>query len=203
MEKNKPTYFYLMRHGQTLFNVQNRIQGWCDSPLTEKGIQDAKSVRDYFDRHGMTFDYYYCTTTERASDTLELATGQMDYKRIKGLKEFHFGSFEGQPESLHPKTKLAGHFGDHYAQFGGETQDQFVERIVTTAKELVERHRGSKILAVSHAGALMTFLHAVEPELSFDKVPPNCGILVFTNDDRGFHFQKMIDPVNNKEYFKT
>lgn len=31
------TRFYLMRHGQTLFNTLNRIQGWCDSPLTEKG----------------------------------------------------------------------------------------------------------------------------------------------------------------------
>ena len=54
--------FYLMRHGETLFNTQKRVQGWCDSPLTEK--------------HDMTFDQYYCTTIERTSDTIELATGQ-------------------------------------------------------------------------------------------------------------------------------
>ena len=34
---------YLMRHGQTLFNLQHKIQGWCDSPLTELGIKQAKS----------------------------------------------------------------------------------------------------------------------------------------------------------------
>ena len=103
---------YLMWHGETLFNTLNRIQGWCDSPLTEKGQDQARQVRAYFEKHDMTFDQYYCTTTERTSDTIELATGQTDYQRVKGLKEMHFGIFEGQPEYLH--------LGDHYAQFGGE-----------------------------------------------------------------------------------
>ena len=83
------TRLYLMRHGQTLFNTLNRIQGWCDSPLTEKGRDQARQVRTYFEKHDMTFDQYYCTTTERASDTIELATGRTDYHRIKGLKEMH------------------------------------------------------------------------------------------------------------------
>ena len=94
--------FYLMRHGQTLFNTLNRIQGWCDSPLTEKGQDQARQVRAYFEKHDMTFDQYYCTSTERASDTIELATGQTDYQRVKGLKEMHFGIFEGQPEYWGP-----------------------------------------------------------------------------------------------------
>ena len=98
-----------MRHGQTLFNTLNRIQGWCDSPLTEIGRDQARQVRAYFEKHDMTFDQYYCTTTERASDTVELATGRTDYHRIKGLKEMHFGIFEGQPEYLHPKTSVVGH----------------------------------------------------------------------------------------------
>ena len=102
------TRLYLMRHGQTLFNTLNRIQGWCDSPLTEKGRDQARQVRAYFEKHGMTFDQYYCTTTERASDTIELATGRTDYQRVKGLKEMHFGIFEGQPEYLHPKTSIVG-----------------------------------------------------------------------------------------------
>ena len=37
---------YLMRHGQTLFNVRRKIQGWCDSPLTELGIQQAQSAKE-------------------------------------------------------------------------------------------------------------------------------------------------------------
>lgn len=40
---------YLMRHGQTLFNLEHKIQGWCDSPLTELGINQAKIAGRYFE----------------------------------------------------------------------------------------------------------------------------------------------------------
>lgn len=69
---------YLMRHGETLFNVQHKIQGWCDSPLTEKGIKQAQKVRDYFSKKGITFDHAYCSTSERCSDTLELIVDAKD-----------------------------------------------------------------------------------------------------------------------------
>lgn len=46
---------YLMRHGQTLFNLQHKIQGWCDSPLTELGIKQAKVAGKWFKDHDITF----------------------------------------------------------------------------------------------------------------------------------------------------
>lgn len=100
------TRLYLMRHGQTLFNTLNRIQGWCDSPLTEKGREQARQVRAYFEKHDTTFDQYYCTTTERASDTIELATGRTDYHRIKGLKEMHFGILKVNQSIFIPRHLL-------------------------------------------------------------------------------------------------
>jgi broad specificity phosphatase PhoE len=63
---------YLVRHGETLFNTQGKIQGWSDSPLTERGIKQAQAVRDYFGSEGISFDHAYSSTSERASDTLEL-----------------------------------------------------------------------------------------------------------------------------------
>ena len=102
------TRLYLMRHGQTLlthsigFKVGVILLDW------RKVGEQARQVRAYFEKHDMTFDQYYCTTTERASDTIELATGRTDYQRVKGLKEMHFGIFEGQPEYLHPKTSVVG-----------------------------------------------------------------------------------------------
>ena len=56
---------YLMRHGQTLFNLQNKIQGWCDSPLTELGQYQAKVAGQYFKDHQITFDHAYCSTSYR------------------------------------------------------------------------------------------------------------------------------------------
>ena len=97
-----------MRHGQTLFNVYRRIQGWCDSPLTEVGINQAIAARKLIE--GINFDHYYCSTAERASDTLELVTeGKVPYTRLKGLKERYFGVFEGQSEDLNPPWELPAH----------------------------------------------------------------------------------------------
>ena len=93
---------YLMRHGQTLFNQLHKIQGACDSPLTQQGIDDAKKVGRMFKDKGIIFDHAYSSTQERASDTLELITNQ-PYQRLKGLKEWNFGVFEGESERLNPK----------------------------------------------------------------------------------------------------
>ena len=77
-----------MRHGETEFNVRKKIQGWCDSPLTEIGIQQAKIAGTYFSNNQIEIDHAYSSTSERASDTLEIVTdNQMPYHRLKGLKE--------------------------------------------------------------------------------------------------------------------
>ena len=55
---------YLMRHGETLFNQQHRVQGFCDSPLTEKGIAQAKQAGAYFKEQGIVFDGAYASTQE-------------------------------------------------------------------------------------------------------------------------------------------
>ena len=108
---------YLMRHGQTLFNVQHKIQGWCDAPLTELGIKQAQLAGEYFIKNHITFDHAYSSTSERACDTLEYATRfQVPYVRVKGLKEWNFGVFEGKDECLNPKLP----YGDFFKPFGGE-----------------------------------------------------------------------------------
>ena len=62
---------YLMRHGETLFNTQKRVQGWSDSPLTERGIAQAQAVGQYFKEQGIVFTSAYSSTQERATDTLK------------------------------------------------------------------------------------------------------------------------------------
>ncbi len=104
---------YFMRHGQTLFNLLRRKQGWCDSPLTELGIEQAKTVGATLRGRGLTFDHAYSSTSERACDTLELAFPGQPYERVKGLKEWNFGKFEGASEDLNPRLP----YGDFYKQY--------------------------------------------------------------------------------------
>ena len=91
--------FYLMRHGQTLFNLRIKMQGHCDSPLTELGRKQAEVAGEYL--KNIEIDHAYSSSLERCCDTLEIATNEsIPYTRLKGLKEMNFVVFEGESEDL-------------------------------------------------------------------------------------------------------
>ncbi|RRK10858.1 histidine phosphatase family protein [Lactiplantibacillus garii] len=185
---------YLMRHGQTLFNKLHRIQGWSDSPLTEQGIAGAKQVGAYFKSHDIHFDHAYCSTQERASDTLELVTDQ-SYERLKGIKEWGFGVFEGESEVLNPQPDpVRQTHGDFFLQYGGENDFQVQERVVKTLTAVMERPDHQQVLAVSHGGASFMFLRRW---LSIDEIKrrqirfDNCAVFKFSYDAGQFTFESV------------
>lgn len=186
---------YMMRHGQTLFNELNRIQGWCDSPLTELGIRQAKGARKYFVDNGIIFDHAYSSTAERACDTLEIVTGySMPYKRIKGLKEMNFGKFEGQSETLNPPRDI---FEDFFLDFGGESRSNVRRRLYETNTQIMEEDN-QVVLVVSHAGACAHFLSVVEGinRLNEERKKgfSNCTILKYSYENNKFHLEDVIRP---------
>ena len=149
---------YLMRHAETLFNVQHKIQGWCDSPLTDRGVEQAKAAGRLFAERGLSFDHAYCSTAERCSDTLEIVTTQafgapLPYERLKGLRECGFGQFEGKDECLNPPAP----YGEFFVPYGGESDEQVGERMLATLTEVMERPGHEHVLAVSHAGSSLHF----------------------------------------------
>ena len=188
---------YLMRHGQTLFNELHKIQGASDSPLTDQGIADAKAVGKYFKENNIQFDHAYSSTQERASDTLELVTDQ-PYERIKGLKEWNFGLFEGESERLNPKfNPKVGSMGDSFVPYGGESADGVQKRMKDTLIDLMNQEDNQQVLAVSHGGAIYLFLRNW---LSLSEIVKhtdlhNCSILKFTFDKDVFEYQETINVV--------
>lgn len=94
---------YLMRHGQTLFNLKGRIQGSSDSPLTDLGVQQAQAAGHYFTQHQIKFDSAVSSTQERASDTLEHAIPGQPYTRLKGLKNGHLVYLKGRVFNYYAK----------------------------------------------------------------------------------------------------
>ncbi|PGM58273.1 histidine phosphatase family protein [Bacillus sp. AFS053548] len=182
--------FYLMRHGQTLFNKRRKIQGWCDSPLTELGIRQAETAAKYFKENNIIFDQAYCSTSERASDTLEIVTN-LPYTRLKGLKEWNFGTFEGESEDLNPPLP----YGDFFVTFGGEDQTELQERIAITCQKIMEEDN-EVVLAVSHGAALRNFMRVWEHRSSItqqDRIG-NCCILKFEYENREF---KLVEIINH------
>lgn len=186
---------YMMRHGQTLFNALHRIQGFCDSPLTELGIRQAKGARNYFETNGIVFDHAYSSTSERACDTLEIVTNHsMPYQRIKDLREMNFGKFEGQSETLNPPKDV---FENFFLDFGGESRSDVRKRLNKAVTKIMEEENET-VLIVSHAGACKHFLSTVQnlDEIE-EKLKPgfkNCTILKYTYEDGKFQFEDIIRP---------
>ncbi|MDR2955959.1 MAG: histidine phosphatase family protein [Prevotella sp.] len=88
---------YVVRHGKTIMNTLNRVQGWCDSPLTQEGIDAARFLGYGFS--DIPFRTAYCSDLRRTLQTTRIilgAKGQDDVPVIElaGLKEACFGSFE-------------------------------------------------------------------------------------------------------------
>lgn len=176
---------YLMRHGQTLFNILHKNQGICDSPLTQQGIADAKRVHEYLQQNNIIFDHAYTSTQERASDTLELVTDQ-PYQRLKGLKEWNFGLLEGESQRLNPPfdSKL-GSVGDGYVQYGGDSADAVQKRMVKTLTNIMIQKGHQRVLVVGHGASIYLFLKNWIPldELLNHIELRNCAILKFSFDD--------------------
>ena len=183
---------YLMRHGQTLFNLQHKIQGWCDAPLTPLGIKQAQMAKEYFTN--ITLDHAYASTSERASDTLEIIT-DMPYTRLKGLKERNFGMFEGESEDLNPNFDDFG-YDDLFPHYGGERKEDVQKRLKETLTDVMDKEDHQTVLALSHAGACMCFLSTViDPEEILKSGGfTNCCILHFTFENDTFKFVEIIRP---------
>ena len=194
---------YLLRHGETLFNRQHKIQGWCDSPLTDEGREQARVAGQAFAQAGLDFDAFASSTSERASDTLELVMAELGragepYARLKGLKEFNHGVFEGEQQYLQPGLEA---FESFFVQFGGEDSRTVQLRMAKALDQVMSPSTVGRALVVSHAGAMFNFLLATGGDPTVANPMPNCSCMVFTYDGscaedlaHRFVFQRVIRP---------
>lgn len=179
---------YLVRHGQTLFNKQKRIQGWCDSPLTEIGIKQAKAIGEYFKTNNITFDAAYSSTSERACDTLENITS-IPYARLKGLKEMNYGELEAHPEYLAENDPIKCE--TYYLQFNGESSLTVRKRMIDTLTNIM--NKDNNVLIVSHGGAIFNFLKGINADLSYlNKGSTNGGIFILEYENDTFKLKDVI-----------
>ena len=178
---------YLMRHGETLFNVLKKVQGTCDSPLTEKGIQQAKLARDFFQENGIKFDHL--------TPLPKIISESKEYQRLKGLKEMNHGLYEGEPQFLQPDG--AEYFETFYSQFGGESLSAVQKRVSSTLHHIMAIDDHQQVLAVSHNGACVSFLQTLQQENKDELIRayPNCAIFIFNYMDKQFELVDIIDPV--------
>ena len=173
------THFYIIRHGETVFNRKGRIQGWCDSPLTDLGVSQAKQLGK--ELKNILFDVCFCSTSERAIDTANYILEGRNVKIIpsKKLKEQSFGDFEAEKSVNIFKDGVS--FPDGYRFCGGENHSDVIERVMNELKKIASEYPNANVLVVCHGSAIKHIVNYLSPGFVMEKpttaaLVPNCSI---------------------------
>lgn len=154
---------YLARHGETDWNVERRLQGGTDTELNTTGRQQAVKLGDRL--KGIRLDAVYSSTLKRSRDTAEIVRGQLPLKSLADLGERKLGKFEGQRvEAMDPVTaieykKRVRNPDD--ALDGGESLNQFFQRVRAVIGSIREQHASGAILIVGHQNTNRMILRAL------------------------------------------
>lgn len=146
----------VVRHGETDWNVQGILQGWTDVPINDLGRQQARELAAASEPLG--FVAVWSSPLARARETANIvaeALGLPPPSCHDGLKERNFGAIQGVPKAeladLNPlllqqilRRNPAAHFE------GGESMDEFADRVLGAVRDIGERHRGQRVLVVVH-----------------------------------------------------
>lgn len=158
------TEFLIIRHGETPWNVDRRIQGWRDIELNLNGQQQAHSLGQHLskpDTPHSPIHALYSSDLLRAKQTAQaLATALgLSLTTVNGVRERNYGVLEGlEFDRMH----------DHYPEVAkvwasreldgvipeGETLRQFQTRVVSTIENLARSHPSQRIIVVTHGGAM-------------------------------------------------
>lgn len=154
------SHILLVRHGQTFFNVIHRMQGWCDSPLTQEGILQAFNVGKALE--SVPIEVCYVSTSERTRDTAEYILKNRDIEIIstKSLKEMNFGTLEAEYEEDVLSLHLS--MDDGLLEYHGESVDMVQKRVFSKLVEIGKKHSGV-ILVVTHGGVIYSIIQKLDP----------------------------------------
>ncbi|MEQ1776187.1 MAG: histidine phosphatase family protein [Burkholderiales bacterium] len=166
------TELILIRHGETAWNRERRMQGQTDTPLSDVGRAQAEAVGRRLAQH--PFTALYSSDLSRAWDTaaaIARASGR-EIVREPALRERTFGMFEGLTYD-----EMAQRFPDEHARFsardpdyavpGGESPRQFFERTLACLNAIAHAHAGDCVVVVTH-GLVLDTLHRAAHHMPLD-----------------------------------
>lgn len=175
--------FYIVRHGETLFNKKHLMQGWCDSPLTQKGVQMAKDLGNRL--KDISFEAVYSSSSERAWDSAEWIIQEnahpLEVVIRKELKEINFGDMEGENEYIGRISQQEYHRVHGWVNEGGESMEMVVQRVEKILDEIIDQVKEGNVLVVTHGVVIMSLLRKWKPGYMEQAGPSfhihNCSVM--------------------------
>lgn len=186
------TQLILIRHGETLWNRERRMQGQRDSPLSDTGLYQARRLGQRL--ADLSFGVLYSSDLGRAYETARSVAEVTGHEIAVDprLRERHFGVFEGltsdEIESRFPaEFDCYKSHNPAYVIPGGESAQQFHDRCLACLQEIAERHTGATVVVVTHGLVLdIAYRAAHAIELGAPRPVPllNASLNVFDYSNR-------------------
>jgi len=160
---------YITRHGETKWNTERRLQGWLNSPLTEKGILQGKKLNQAVKMYEIS--KIYSSPSERAVKTAISAKGDLDLEieLLDELREMNMGEWEGRTlEEI--KVKDPENFENYwmrphlFVKNTGENFDEMLDRAKKALEKIIAENREGNILVVTHGVTLKALMSHFSPE---------------------------------------
>lgn len=155
-------HFWLVRHGETAWNAQRRLQGWRDIPLNDAGKEQALQLARHLASGNFSprIDAVLSSDLARAHETALTATAHLELPVITNpaLRERNYGVYEGKTLTI-VRGRRAGltdfDLRDPTAPVkDGEVLQDFAQRIRDAFETLAHEHRGQNVLVFSHGGVI-------------------------------------------------
>ena len=155
-----------VRHGETDFNAERRMQGHLDVPLSETGRVQAQAAAARLADESI--DKIYSSDLQRALETARIIREGREIELVTDLRlrEFHMGTFQGMTlsEAREKHGDAWERFFIHDADFalpGGQSRNQKQVEIASFMEEVVRSQAGGRMLVVTHGGILIAMLRHV------------------------------------------
>lgn len=150
------TTLYLTRHGQTEWNLNKKMQGHLDSPLTDYGMRQAEWLKERLEN--IQFDAIYSSSSPRAFSTAQILSGNrpLPISTLDSLKEINMGQWEGQQidwiqQQFPVQYDLFFNEPHLYRPTGhGESYSELLERTIPALNHILAEHQGKQVLIVTH-----------------------------------------------------
>jgi broad specificity phosphatase PhoE len=181
-------HFYFVRHGQTVWNVENKICGAMDSPLTEHGREQAAETGRNILTAGIKADEILYSPLSRAADTAKIISKMTGIPcRVEPrLVEQNFGKWESTPRDGEDFKKAKESFACRYE--GGESMLQLAQRIYNLLDEIKAKSEEKTYILVAHNGIARVvqsyFTDMTNEEYAAFGVK-NCQVVRYDFDENG------------------
>lgn len=180
------TELWLVRHGQTDWNLEGRYQGHLDIPLNEAGLDQARRLAEKL--AGETFAAVYCSDLQRARVTAETVAARLGLTVVPlpELREINQGDWQGRyladvREEFGEPDPNAGEQVLHERAPGGESVAEVAARMKLAADRIAAEHPNGRVLVVTHGLALATLLcqaRRIPLQQVYQQIPENTMIEV-------------------------